>query len=116
MVYTSGTRALAALETLVHLIPPVTFRFFVIQLEFEEDFVERWSSVALPADWSEHPPSTSTQAVGDAWVSQARSAVLEVPSVIVCSEMNYLINPEHPDFKRIAIGKPEPFAFDPRLV
>ncbi len=116
MVYTSGTRALAAMETLVHLIPPVTFRFFLIRLEFEEDFVERWSSVALSEDWSDHPPSTSTQAAGDAWARQTRSAVLEVPSVIVRGEMNYLINPEHPDFKRISIGKPEPFAFDPRLV
>lgn len=116
MAYTSGTRALAALETLVHLVPPVTFRFFLIRLEFEEDFIETWSSADLPEDWADHPPSTSTQAVGDAWARQARSTVLEVPSVIVRSEMNYLINPEHPDFKRITIGRPEPFAFDPRLV
>jgi RES domain-containing protein len=48
-------------------------------------------------------------------VKEARSAVLEVPSVIVQFEPNYLINPGHPDFKRIKIGKPVPFAFDPRL-
>ena len=31
-------------------------------------------------------------------------------------ETNYLLNPAHPDFKKVNIGKPEPFAFDPRLL
>jgi RES domain-containing protein len=42
--------------------------------------------------------------------------VLAVPSAIIPREWNYLINPEHPDMKRIVVGKPEPFAFDPRLI
>jgi hypothetical protein len=29
--------------------------------------------------------------------------------------MNYLLNPAHPDFKKIRPGKPESFTFDPRL-
>jgi hypothetical protein len=29
--------------------------------------------------------------------------------------LNYLLNPLHPHFKRIRIGRPEPFSFDPRL-
>ena len=45
----------------------------------------------------------------------ARSAVLALPSVIT-EETNYLLNPAHPDFRKITIGKPEPFAFDPRLL
>jgi RES domain-containing protein len=38
-----------------------------------------------------------------------------VPSSIVPHELNYLLNPLHPHFKRIRIGRPEPFSFDPRL-
>jgi RES domain-containing protein len=49
-------------------------------------------------------------------VRENRSAVLAVPSVIIPEEFNYLLNPAHPDFKKISIGKPEPFAFDPRLL
>ena len=115
MVYTSGTRALAGLETLVHLIPPIPFRYFAIPVEFDDDGMESWPSNALPKDWTEHPVPTSTQSLGDAWVREARSLVLEVPSVFIPNELNYLINPEHPDFKKVSIGKPEPFAFDPRL-
>jgi RES domain-containing protein len=42
--------------------------------------------------------------------------VLALPSVIIPSESNFLLNPAHPDFKKISIGKPEPFVFDLRLV
>jgi RES domain-containing protein len=49
-------------------------------------------------------------------VREARSAVLALPSVIIPGESNYLLNPAHPDFRKISIGKPEPFAFDPRLL
>jgi RES domain-containing protein len=42
--------------------------------------------------------------------------VLEVPSVIIPGEVNYLLNPAHPHFRKIVIRKAEPFAFDPRLL
>jgi hypothetical protein len=41
--------------------------------------------------------------------------VLEVPSAIVPSEMNYLLNPAQPDFRRIRVRRPLPFLFDPRI-
>jgi len=70
----------------------------------------------LPADWMLEPPGPSSQAIGDAWVQAGESAVLAVPTVLIPSETNYLLNPMHPDFKKISIGKPQPFAFDPRLL
>ena len=116
LVYTSGTKALAALESLVHLNPPVTFTYVAIPIEFDDALAETISQAHLPAGWTDEPPPPSTKAIGDLWVKQARSAVLELPSVIIPGEPNYLINPAHPDFKRIVIGKPEPFSFDPRLL
>jgi RES domain-containing protein len=38
-----------------------------------------------------------------------------LPSVIT-GETNYLLNPAHPDFKKISIGRAKPFVFDPRLL
>jgi RES domain-containing protein len=38
-----------------------------------------------------------------------------VPSVVVPSEPNYLLNPAHPAFASLAIGAPVAFPFDPRL-
>ena len=104
----------AALESLVHLNPPVIFKYLAIPIEFDDPLVEKVA--ALPADWTEEPPPPATKAIGDLWVKEARSAVLELPSVIILGEPNYLLNPAHPDFQKIIIGKPQPFSFDPRLL
>jgi RES domain-containing protein len=116
VVYTSSTRALAALESLVHLNPPVSFNYAVIAARFDNSLVEPLPPKNLPRNWRHEPPPPSTQRIGDAWVREARSAILAVPSVIIPGELNFLLNPAHPDFKKIAIGKPEPFAFDRRLL
>lgn len=115
-VYTSATLSLAALETLVHLNPPVAFKYVAIPIEFDEALLETFATSDLPADWNEEPPPPSTAEIGDRWVKESRSAVLELLSVIIPAEPNYLLNPAHTDFKRIRIGKPAPFSFDPRLI
>ena len=55
------------------------------------------------------------QQLGDGWLNAGASAVLEVPSAVVEIESNYLLNPAHPDFRRIQIGEPSHFEFDLRL-
>lgn len=116
MVYTSGSASLAALETLVHLNPAMPFAYLLFTIEFDERLIETLSLASLPADWRDEPPPPSTKRLGDAWVKSARSAILELPSVIIPGEMNYLLNTSHPDFKSITIGKPESFSFDNRLL
>ena len=114
VVYTSQSQALAALESLVHLNPPVLFKYVAFRLTFPEGMVEKFGT--LPPDWQAEPPPPSTKKIGDLWVREARSAVLALPSVIIPGETNCLLNPVHPDFKKIKIGKAQPFAFDPRLM
>jgi RES domain-containing protein len=116
VVYASSTKSLAALETLVHLNPPVPFNYVAFRLQFDDTLIENVPLNRLPADWRVEPPPPSTKAIGDAWLWEVRSAVLALPSVIVPGELNYLLNPAHPAFKRISIGKPERFVFDPRLL
>ena len=53
--------------------------------------------------------------MGTHWAQQLRGAILQVPSVIIPQEYNLILNPSHKDFRRLAIGPAEPFAFDPRL-
>lgn len=114
-VYVSSSRALAALESLVHLNPPILFRYVAIPVSFPESLVEITAPSSLPDDWRESPVPPSTQRFGDQWLRESRSAVLDLPSVIIPGESNFLLNPLHPDFPKVTIGKPEAFAFDPRL-
>lgn len=69
----------------------------------------------VPDDWRLYPHSPTTQAFGAEWVQSQRSVALRVPSVVVPGEFNYLLNPAHPQFAKVKVGKPEPFSFDPRL-
>jgi RES domain-containing protein len=116
VVYTAGSRAMAALEILVHLDSARLLRGFVLcEVKFDDGLVADAEADAIPADWRVDPPPRSTQALGDGWVREARSAVLRVPSVIIAEEHNFLLNPNHPDFGKVRVGKPVAFDFDPRL-
>jgi RES domain-containing protein len=117
LVYTSEHLSLAALEVLVHRhLHRWMWEYFAYRAEWDEELMQRLPSAALPPDWRGEPPADGLRALGDTWVRENRSAVLAVPSVIIPEEQSFLLNPAHPDFKQIRIGKPQPFVSDPRLV
>lgn len=116
VVYTSASASLAALETLVHLNPAMRFKYLIFSIEFDDHLVETLPPASLPIGWRDEPPPPATKRLGDFWVKQARSAVLELPSVIIPSESNYLLNVSHPDFKSMTIGNAGAFFFDSRLL
>jgi len=117
VVYVSDTRALCLLEVLAGLrsVKPVQ-SYVLIPVTFDDSLILSVQSSDLPSEWRQSPPTPSTQAIGDDWVDQLRSAVLRVPSVIVTEEFNYILNPVHPDFGRIQIGDPRDFTVDSRLL
>ncbi len=78
--------------------------------------MEILDAASLPARWRRFPSPPENQAIGDRWVAEGRSLILRVPSVIVPAAANFLINPSHPEFGKVAVGRPERFAFDPRLL
>ncbi len=116
VVYVSSSIPLATLELLVHLeserrVP----RYVVIPCYFPEAIVETVDLKKLPANWTRTPAPAKLQRIGGEWFTNRVSAVLEVPSAIVTTDVNYLLNPEHEDFKSVDIGEPRPFKLDPRL-
>ena len=117
VVYTSSSASLAALEVLVHLPPEQHLRGFVIfACTFDEKLVAKLDRRTLPRDWKDYPPASALQRIGDEWVAAGKSAALRVPSVIIDSEFNYLLNPEHRDFRKVHIAAPAPFSLDMRLI
>ena len=117
MVYTSSTLSLAALEQLAHLVHLLPLQDLVaVPAEIPPSVaIVHVQATALPPDWRSPIPPVRLAEIGSDWIDAGRSAVLAVPSVIVPQELNYLLNPQHPQFKRSRIGRPEPFYFDPRL-
>lgn len=55
------------------------------------------------------------RAFGSAWLADARSLLLFVPSVLAPLDANILINPAHPEFARLKAGLNVPVHWDARL-
>ena len=117
VVYAAASPALAALEMLVHVGNSKVLASYVsIACTFDEALVLRLDRQRLPKDWRSSPALPELALVGDAWLKDGTSAVLEVPNAIIPAESNYLLNPLHADFAAITIGRAQPFEFDLRLL
>jgi len=114
IVYTSGSAALACLETLVHMQAMAEpEERWLFALEVPDTLVKELRPV--PKSWNAEQIGSETPIAGDHWVQAQQSVGLLVPSVIVPMEMNALINPRHPQFKLEWVRKPVRFRYDPRL-
>lgn len=117
VVYTAQTQSLAALELLVHLeTSDLLHEYVVIEARFHSSLITRLAKSDLPKDWRASPLPASARAIGDAWIAEEPSPVLELPSAVVPAENIFLLNPEHPTFAKIEIGSPLDFEFDARLI
>ena len=85
-------------------------------MSFDETLVKSIDPAMLPETWRMAPLPVTVQLIGDDWAVGEDSAVLQLPSAIVPTEWNYLLNPAHPDFDKITIGPKQPIEFAPRLL
>lgn len=116
VVYTAGTLSLALLEIIVHLEIKEALQYFkAIPITFSDTLIEPVPANALPLTWNSTPPTFKTKTIGDEWIRQSASAILRVPSAVVPNELNFLLNPHHPDFKKIEIGDVIDLPADPRI-
>lgn len=115
MVYTSATQSLAMLEMLVQ-DEPLRARYVMIPATLPKGLkIERISYDQLPSNWRSLAAREQLQVLGTDWAKRRSSAVLAVPSAVIPSEANYLLNPAHTSFAKIAVGEPQDFVTDLRL-
>ena len=117
LIYTAGNRSLAMAEVAVHLtLATLPADYLMMTIEIP-DTVKMDSLIVsdLPGNWNAFPHPRSTQRIGDMFVTDAKYAVLKLPSVVTPGDFNYLINPKHPEFSCIKVESLERFPFDRRL-
>ncbi|MEO5712192.1 MAG: RES family NAD+ phosphorylase [Luteolibacter sp.] len=115
-VYLAESRALAALEILVHAPrEALLLSWIVIGMEIPDDWLETASPADLPPNWRAQPSSSAAQAYGSEWLRSGRGVALVLPSVVIPEEHSLLVNPLHPRMSELKPEKPKPFSFDPRL-
>jgi RES domain-containing protein len=107
IVYTSSCGALAVLEYRVHTrIDPGDLVLYRLDIP-DTLTIEK-------APWS--PDLNTARLFGDLWASSMRSPVIAVPSVVVPHQINYLLNPRHPEMAgNITIVDRQSFVLDLRL-
>ncbi len=115
-VYLAESRALAALEILVHAPrEALRLKWIVIELEVPDSLIDRVPPSKLPQNWQLQPSSQQAQMFGTRWLRDDRNLSLLLPSVVVPEEHSLLLNPLNPLMRGLKPGKPKHFSFDPRL-
>jgi len=117
IVYSSGSRSLAALEFLVHVpmaLAPDNLSIAEITIT-EKIKRESITPEGLPANWRGYPAPEQLANIGTKWIKSKSSLLLDIPSAEVDKEVNTLINPLHPDIKHVSLANVEKFYFDSRL-
>jgi RES domain-containing protein len=117
LAYTAEHLSLAIIEYFVHIDADDPPADLVLVRAEVPDTISRVSVPAarLPRNWRSTPPPPELMEIGDDFVRNHRSAMLIIPSSLAPTESNWLINPRHPEFKKIRVKRPEPFHYDPRF-
>jgi len=95
VVYTSQTRALACLETIVHLnAGSLPLNRYLVDVTIPDDLwaeAQTTTPASLPVGWDAAPAGRASIEFGTNWIRSGASALLVIPSVIVPEEFNVLI-------------------------
>lgn len=117
VAYTAEHLSLAMIEYFVHIDSSDPPKDLVVVAADIPDSVSRVELTPreLPSNWRQVPAPPGLAAIGDSFAAECKSAILVLPSALVPSEANWLVNPLHPDAAEIQVRPTEPFRYDARF-
>jgi len=120
IVYLADCPASAMLERIVHLFDmdleedrDLPRNYQLLRITVPDEVAIKQLNTLAPTDWKEH--IEFTQQIGNAWLASLETPLARVPSVIAPQTWNYLLNPEHPDAKKVEVAEVIRERFDNRL-
>ncbi|GJQ61675.1 MAG: hypothetical protein SCALA702_07280 [Melioribacteraceae bacterium] len=116
VIYTGESIEIALLEILVHLPVSITPLLDLVTLEIPPKSVKSLQINELPDNWRNYPAPTVLSEIGDSWIKEGSKLALKVPSTIISSAFNYIINCRHREFDSVKIISINPFEIDSRLM
>jgi RES domain-containing protein len=114
-LYLSSHRSLAILEILVNYNYEQLMHtaFDIVSVEIKNSkSIESLKS--LESNWRYLPKYTKE--IGDHFLMDKSKFMLKIPSAIIETEYNYMLNPDHIEFKKIKIINVSPLKLDNRLI
>lgn len=120
-VYAAATRALAALEYLVHVdvedVPDdLVLLTIAVPDGLRETVITAGALAAEAPDWAAAAAHPACRRAGDAWLAAGATLALRVPAVPVPEEQNVVLNPRHPAMRDVRVVARRGFTYDPRLL
>jgi RES domain-containing protein len=114
-VYTSETVSLSLLEVLAHAVQydDLTEKFLMTLTMPDDITIYKIPATKLRYGWQND--TSYTKYIGDSFLKDNKYLLLQVPSAIVKTEFNFIINPLHKEFKKIKLSSSRLFEFDNRL-
>ena len=114
VVYTSITISLSLLELLIYNVSYEELKNnYLMKIEVPEVLAGNMTRISVKKQWQKD--IGYSRFIGDSFLTAKKSLLLKVPSAIIPEEYNVIINPLHPDIKKIKIATASPFQFDSRL-
>lgn len=118
MLYTSSTRSMALLETLAHtpakMLDVKNYRLITLSVP-DSVGSEKILLSSLPKFWDAPDTRSFTKKIGDKFLSEKSKLLLQVPSVLIPEEVNYVINPLHKDMNKVKIIHSRRIYFEKRV-
>ena len=118
VIYCAENISLCALELLAHTngIRPVG-KFSLMRIEIAEHVIPHVAELTnLPKNWHHLSCYAYTQKMGSDWYDSQKSLCMRVPSAIVPSERNFIINTHHHDFpEKVRLIDTQDFFWDNRF-
>ena len=114
VVYTAQHRSLAVLEYRVNNPLPVP-DLMMVTIELPSKSQSKIAAADLPTTWRQYSFENPCAALGDQWLKNQETLLLEVPSAVVAQEYNILINPLHPLMSQVKVTDMLPFMIDQRM-
>ena len=116
MLYTGESKEIALLEAIIHTPPMLVADYSIVSLEIPDNSVIEKTAVELPVNWMKYPAPGILSEIAEQWITEGRSIALKVPSCIIHTAHNYILNSRHPDYFKIKLLVQDEFHFDPRLL
>lgn len=118
-LYTAGSRSMALLETLAHSnIKLLTEKnYILVTISVPEDAtIKIITPQQLEDDWDKLLANHSTIQTGDSFLAENKHLLLQVPSVLIPEENNFVINPLHPLMENVHIKSMRVLNINNRLI
>jgi len=115
VLYTGASKEIALLENIVHIPPMISPKLDLLTLDIPDHSVTTIEAQELPQNWFHFPAPTVLSEIGQKWIDDGKTLALKVPSSIIHSAYNLILNCNHADYHQVKIVEQKPFRFDSRL-